>query len=84
MEVYDGKRYVNKGELKQRGWSKAAISALLVEPDKTRRNHLYKNTKLITLYWEDRVIKMEKTDEYRHYMLRKKKDGDRRKKKGDK
>ena len=73
MEMCDGKRCLNKGEIIKRGWTESAILALLGEPDRTRRNHLYKNTKRIQLYWENRVIEMEKTEEFQNYIRRKRK-----------
>jgi len=71
MELYREKRYLTKSEVKDRGWTEMAIEKLLGEPDRMRLNHLYKNTKPIKLYYEDRVLEMEATDHYREFLQRK-------------
>jgi len=73
MELYNGKRYLNKDDLIKREWTNTAIERLLGEPDRMRLNHLYKNTKPIKLYSENRVLKAEKTDDYQKFFQRKRK-----------
>jgi len=81
MELHHEKRYLTKSEVLGRGWTETAIERLLGEPDRIRLNHLYKNTKTIKLYSEDRVLEIEKTHDYRKFLQRKRNVGDAQKRK---
>jgi len=70
MELHDKKRYLTKTEVLERGWTEMAMEKLLGEPDRMRLNHLYKNTKSIKLYLENRVIEREKSEDYQNYIRR--------------
>ena len=73
MELHDKKKYLTKSEVLEREWTDLAIERFLGEPERIRPNHLYRNTKSIKLYAENRVLKMEKTEEYQKFLEKKNK-----------
>ena len=54
----------NKTNLKERGWTEAAIRDFLGEPDNTEVNPYYRGGPRILLWTESRVIQAERTKEF--------------------
>lgn len=60
--------YYNKKELKDMGWTDAAIKKFLGEADDTKVNPMYKNAAPMQLYLDSRVKAVSRTQEYKDFM----------------
>jgi hypothetical protein len=58
------RNYYHAGELRERGWTEAAIRRFLPEPDRTRINMLYSSAPPVRLWLRERVEAIEATEEY--------------------
>lgn len=56
--------HMSMSRLLERGWTKAMVESLLGDPDKTARNPVYLSASPMKLYSTDRVVAVEKTQQF--------------------
>lgn len=62
---YKRDNYLNKTELKSRGWTESSIDKFLGVEDTTRNNPFYRSAAPIKLYLKERVEQLEDTEQFK-------------------
>lgn len=64
MNKKEKKPVLSVSKIKERGWTDAMIRNLLGDPDETKLNPFYRGAAPMKLYYEERVIAVEQTQEF--------------------